>query len=295
MPFGADETGMANYARLHRLFAADGRCLNVALDHGIFHEPAFLAGIEDIRKAIEMVVKAQPDALQLASGPARILQNIPGPSKPALVLRVDTTNLYAASSQKSLYTILLERSVEQAVILDATAVVVNLVFIPGETELHSECIRNIGILRAECERMAMPLMVEPLVLEPSLEGAGYRSSGYSRTITVLVRQAAELGADIIKTDACDPAKEFGRIVEAAGGIPLLVRGGTRKALPELLRQTEELLQLGARGLVFGRNIVQQKEPERVTAALMAMVHDGAAAADAIRFLESEPRRGPRKE
>ena len=269
--------------------------MNVALDHGIFHEPAFLAGIEDIGNAIEMVVKAQPDALQLAAGPARILQSIPGPSKPALVLRADTTNLYAASSQKSLYTILLERSVEQAVILDATAVVVNLVFIPGETELHGECIRNIGILRAECERMAMPLMVELLVLEPSIEGVGYRSSGYSRTITVLVRQAVELGADIIKTDACDPAKEFGRIVEASGGIPLLVRGGMRKALPELLHQTEELLQLGARGLVFGRNIVQQKEPERVIAALMAMVHDGAAADDAIRFLESEPRKGPRKE
>lgn len=279
---------------MHRLFAADGRCLNVALDHGIFHEPAFLTGIEDIAKAIGTVAKAQPDALQLAPGPARILQSIPGPAKPALVMRVDTTNLYAASTQKSLYTVLLERAVEHASILDAVAVVVNLVFIPGETELHAECIRNIGVLRAECERMAMPLMVEPLVLEPSLEGAGYRSSGYSRTITVLVRQAVELGADVIKTDACDPAKEFGRIVEASGGKPLLVRGGTRKALPELLRQTEELLQLGARGLVFGRNIVQQKEPERVTAALMAMVHDGAAAEDAIRFLEAEPRKGPRK-
>ncbi len=285
---------MTNYARMHRLFAADGRCLNVALDHGIFHEPAFLTGIEDIAKAIGTVAKAQPDALQLAPGPARILQSIPGPAKPALVMRVDTTNLYAASTQKSLYTVLLERAVEHASILDAVAVVVNLVFIPGETELHAECIRNIGVLRAECERMAMPLMVEPLVLEPSLEGAGYRSSGYSRTITVLVRQAVELGADVIKTDACDPAKEFGRIVEASGGKPLLVRGGTRKALPELLRQTEELLQLGARGLVFGRNIVQQKEPERVTAALMAMVHDGAAAEDAIRFLEAEPRKGPRK-
>lgn len=285
---------MTNYARMHRLFAADGRCLNVALDHGIFHEPAFLTGIEDIAKAIGTVAKAQPDALQLAPGPARILQSIPGPAKPALVMRVDTTNLYAASTQKSLYTVLLERAVEHASILDAAAVVVNLVFIPGETELHAECIRNIGVLRAECERMAMPLMVEPLVLEPSLEGAGYRSSGYSRTITVLVRQAVELGADVIKTDACDPAREFGRIVEASGGKPLLVRGGTRKALPELLRQTEELLQLGARGLVFGRNIIQQKEPERVTAALMAMVHDGAGAEDAIRFLEAEPRKGPRK-
>lgn len=275
------------------MFAADGRCLNVALDHGIFHEAGFLTGIEDITKAVGTVVKAQPDALQLAPGQAHILQSIPGPMKPALILRVDATNLYTASTQKTLYTVAFESSVEQAVRLDAAAVVVNLVSIPGETELHSECIRNIGKLRAECERMAMPLMVEPLVLEPSIEGAGYRSTGYSRTMTVLVRQAVELGADIIKTDPTDPAKEFGRIVEAAGGKPLLVRGGARRALAELLRQTEELLQLGARGLAFGRNILQQSDPHRVTEALMAMIHDGAPAEDAIRFLAAEPRKGPR--
>ncbi|MCZ2156204.1 MAG: aldolase [Bryobacterales bacterium] len=284
---------MTNYPRIHRMFAADGRCLNVALDHGIFHEAGFLTGIEDIAKAIGTVVKAQPDALQLSPGQAHILQAIPGPIKPALILRVDATNLYTASTQKTLYTVAFERSVEQAVRLDAAAVVVNLVSIPGQTDLHGECIRNIGRLRAECEQVAMPLMVEPLVLEPSIEGAGFRSTGYSRTIAVLVRQAVELGADIIKTDPTDPPKEFERIVEAAGGKPLLVRGGARKALPELLRQTEELMQLGARGLAFGRNILQQPDPQRVTQALMAMIHDGAPAEDAIRFLSAEPRKGPR--
>jgi DhnA family fructose-bisphosphate aldolase class Ia len=286
---------MTNFPRIHRLFAADGRCLNVALDHGIFHEPSFLAGIEDIAKSIGLVVKAQPDALQLAPGPARILQSIPGPAKPALVLRVDTTNLYAGSVQRTLYTLLLERCVEQAVLLDAAAVVVNLFYIPGEPELHAQCIRHIGILRSECEKVGMPLMVEPLVMEPSIEGVGFRSSGYSRTITVLVRQAVELGADIIKSDPTDPPREFGRIIEAASGKPVLVRGGSRKAISDLFLQTGELLQLGAAGLVFGRNIVQQKDPDRVAAALMAMVHDGASAEDAIRFVEAEPRKGPRRE
>ena len=33
--------------RLNRLLAADGRCFDVAIDHGIFNEPTFLGGIDN--------------------------------------------------------------------------------------------------------------------------------------------------------------------------------------------------------------------------------------------------------
>ena len=39
-------------ARLNRLFAADGRCFDVAVDHGFFGEASFLAGIEDMEAAV---------------------------------------------------------------------------------------------------------------------------------------------------------------------------------------------------------------------------------------------------
>jgi ABC-type Fe3+-hydroxamate transport system substrate-binding protein len=53
-------------SRLNRLFAADGKCFDVAIDHGFFNELSFLSGIEDIRKAIETVVAAAPDIIILA-------------------------------------------------------------------------------------------------------------------------------------------------------------------------------------------------------------------------------------
>ena len=43
--------------------AADGKCFDVAIDHMFFNEPSFLSGIEDIRKAIETVITADPDAI----------------------------------------------------------------------------------------------------------------------------------------------------------------------------------------------------------------------------------------
>ena len=84
---------MSVLPRLRRLFAADGRCFDVAVDHGFFGEPRFLGGIEDLPAALDALVEAAPDAIQLSPGAARLLQDRPGP-KPALVMRTDVANVY---------------------------------------------------------------------------------------------------------------------------------------------------------------------------------------------------------
>ncbi|RYG41433.1 aldolase, partial [bacterium] len=128
--------------RLNRLFAADGRCFDVAIDHGFFNERSFLGGIEDVRAAVETVIAAAPDAIQLPPGSARVLQGVPGPSKPALVLRTDIANIYPRTLPRSLNSILIEDAVEQALRLDAACVVVNLLLLPDQPELHEACVRN---------------------------------------------------------------------------------------------------------------------------------------------------------
>src|SRR6185369_12613571 len=42
--------------RLHRLLADDGRCFDVAIDHGLFNEGTFLSGIEDMARAVATIV-----------------------------------------------------------------------------------------------------------------------------------------------------------------------------------------------------------------------------------------------
>jgi DhnA family fructose-bisphosphate aldolase class Ia len=80
--------------RLNRLFAPDGNCFDVAVDHGFFGERPFLTDIEDMHKVIATLVEANPDAIQLSIGQAPILQCVPGKTKPALVLRTDVTFIY---------------------------------------------------------------------------------------------------------------------------------------------------------------------------------------------------------
>jgi DhnA family fructose-bisphosphate aldolase class Ia len=105
-------------------------------------------------------------------------------------------------------------------------------------------------------------------------------------ILPLVRQAVELGADIIKADPTDDVSLYHRVVEISGRIPVLVRGGGKAPDAEILSRTEALMQQGAAGIVYGRNIIQHANPAGMTRALMAVVHEGASAAAAAQFLAS---------
>ena len=269
--------------RANRLFNLSGNCLDVAIDHGFFNERSFLDSIENIEQAIKTIVDARPDAIQLSVGQAEILQRIPGKDKPALVLRTDVANVYGVELPEYLFSYLIDDAVEQAIALDAAAVVVNLLRLPNQPDLHYQCVKNISRLKPQCERAGMPLIVEPLVMRDNSEKGGYTVDGDIDKILPLVRQACELGADIIKADPCDNVNDYHRIIEIAGR-PVLPRGGGKAPEKEVLQRTFELMQQGAKGIVYGRNIIQHKNPSGMVRALMAIVHDGANANQAMDIL-----------
>ena len=272
-------------ARLHRLFnPATGRCFDVALDHGFFNEPSFLAGIENLPAAIATLVAAAPDAIQLTLGQAPHLQKLPVRAKPALVLRTDVANVYGTQLPRALFSRIIEDAVLQAVRLDAACVVVNLFRIPDQPEVADQCVQNILRLKPQCDHYGMPLMIEPLVFQPNAKAGGYMVDGDPHKIIPLVRQAVELGADIIKADPTDDVSIYRKVVETAGGIPVLVRGGSKAPEAEILARTAALLAQGAAGIVYGRNIIQHPKPAAMTRALMAILHDGATPAQAMKFL-----------
>ena len=272
-------------ARMNRLFAPSGHCFDVAIDHGMFNETSFLGGIENMTKSIHIVAKAAPDAIQLPPGTAKILQSIPGKTRPALVLRTDVANVYGTPLPATLFSEVIDRPVEQALTLDAACVVVNLLLLPNQPEVYRASIRNVNALKRECEIYGMPLMVEPLVMQDNAKG-GYMVDGNIDLILPLVRQAAELGADIIKADPCTHVQDYHRVIEIAQGLPVLVRGGGRVSDAEILARTVELMKQGAKGIVYGRNVVQHARPDAITKALMAVVHDGVSADVAMAMMEA---------
>jgi DhnA family fructose-bisphosphate aldolase class Ia len=240
-----------------------------------------LQGIESMPSVVRTLVDAGPDAIQLSVGQARHLQSIPGKQKPALVLRTDTANVYGKSLPATRFSTVIDEAIVQAVRLDAACVCVNLFLIPGAPDVYAQCIENIVRMKTESDYYGMPMMVEPLVFQPNSEKGGYMVDGDDRKIIPLVRQAVELGADILKADPTDDVGLYHKVVETAGGVPILVRGGGRVGDAELLKRTEALLAQGVDGIVYGRNIIQHPRPAAITRALMAMVHENACAQDAL--------------
>ena len=88
---------------------------------------------------------------------------------------------------------------------------------------------------------------------------------------------------VVKTlvEATDDVSIYHKVIDAASGIPVLVRGGGRVSDREILERTQGLLQQGASGIVYSRNVIQHPNPKGITRALMAMVHNGASVNDAL--------------
>jgi class I fructose-bisphosphate aldolase len=220
-------------------------------------------------RVVATLVEAAPDAIQLSVGQAPLLQEIPGREKPALVLRADVANVYGEEPPRNAFSHVVDDAIGHAVRLDAACVCVNLFDIPGADGLRRECIENITALRTAADRVGMAIMVEPLVM--AARTGGYGVDGDTERIVALVRQAAELGADVIKADPTDDLSAYHRVVTAAR-VPVLVRGGGRVSDEEILERTRIVLAQGARGIVYGRNVIQHPDPAAMVRSLEQAVH-----------------------
>lgn len=267
--------------RMNRLFNG-GRCLDVAIDHGVCNESSFLSGLENMEAVVKTLTAAAPDAIQMNYGQADLLQDLPGKDKPALVMRIDMGNPYNRVRHRDMWAVLQNEAepLIGALAMDAACVVVNLFMLPDEPDLFRQCVQNIARVRADCDKYGMPLMIEPLVMQPVTEHGGYMVDGDANKIVTLTRLAREMGADIVKADPTTDADEFHRVVEAAR-CPVLVRGGGKEDLRAVFDKSAALMKRGAMGMVYGRNVYQHSNPNAVVRGLMAIVHDNASGEEAF--------------
>src|SRR5690606_11539350 len=133
---------------MNRLFN-NGGCLDVADDHGVCNAPSFLAGLEDMASVVDTLIRAGPDAIQMAYGEADLLHCRPGQNKPALARRIDLGNPYHAQRHRVMWSMLQnhDEPIVGALEMDAACVVVNLCMLPDEPELFRQCVENISRVR----------------------------------------------------------------------------------------------------------------------------------------------------
>jgi len=238
--------------RMNRILETDGKTVIVAMDHGQFQGP--IEGIKNIRKTLENIVAGEPDAVILNPGVIEKNADILG-GKVSILCRITgaSTNYSAMFDYHRITT-----TVEHAASIGSDGVVV-MGFIGGNGENSS--LEIIGRIGEECSKRGMPLITE--MLPQAMDH--FTDPEY---IALGARVAYELGADLLKVYYTDH-ESFSRVLESIP-IPVVIAGGPKGK--DAFEMAKEALELGAKGVAYGRNVFQADDQTEYVRKLLKTVH-----------------------
>lgn len=168
-------------------------------------------------------------------------------------------------------------SVEDAVRIGADAVGYTLyVGSPSQVTDFTQFRR----VKADADRYGMPVIIWAYPRGEAIEKQGGRNSLYA--VDYAARVAAELGADVVKLNVpnTDPKKtsqqrppydkldlnyedSVRKVVESAGKTLVLFSGGSKISDDDLISRAKTCIDVGANGLIFGRNLWQREWDDAV--------------------------------
>jgi fructose-bisphosphate aldolase, class I len=251
--------------RLSRLFDGGANAVVVAIDHGLYNGPR--PGFEHPWTLVERLTGA--DAILMSPGMVpHAAAAFTSRGAPALMVRLNWGTQYATQwgyhESRSVPMI----SAAQAVALGADIVLVGMSIKTGSEAVDAENVAQVARCVAEKREVGVPIVGE-------VYPAGHEDVAPEERheqISIGCRIVAELGVDLIKT--FHTGEGFGEIVRSTP-VPILALG-SKKADREVdaLGLAATAIRDGARGVVFGRNVVCAREPERFLEALQEVVKRG---------------------
>ncbi|MBA7509788.1 3-hydroxy-5-phosphonooxypentane-2,4-dione thiolase [subsurface metagenome] len=265
--------------RMQRLFNGNLDSENIiiaAVDHGMFQ--GVQPGLEDEGKVLAGMTNA--DALLLGPG---MIEHYPNvffkKQNPTLITRLSFTSAYCFPwKYEDGYTgEMFTPSYLQS--LGADIIVTSLQLQTKSQKIDADNAKVWGKIVMEKEILGLPLIGE---FHPTI----YENIDKNKWHDLIYRGCrilCELGADMIKTFYTD--ERFGEITSSVP-IPIFILG-SKKLSKEIdaLKLVENAIRNGARGIAFGRNIFQAKNPNKMIDAFKAIIKEGKSAEEALKILE----------
>ncbi len=258
--------------RLGRLFDGDGNAVVVAIDHGLYNGPR--PGFNDLPRDISRLGEA--DAVLVSSGMApHVASAFRRRGAPALIVRLNWGTQYATQWDYHESRSVPVLSAAEAVALGADVVLVGMSIRTGSESVDAENVEVVAQAVAQKRRTGVPIVGE-------VYPAGHEDLPPDERhdqIAIGCRIVAELGVDLVKTFYT--GDRFGEIV-AATPVPVLALGSRK--LPrerDALGLAAAAVHAGARGVVFGRNVMQARDPECFLLALRDVVKHGLDVGEAV--------------
>ena len=252
--------------RLQRLFDGGANAVVVAVDHGLYNGPR--PGFEDLGPVVSRLGGA--DAILLSPGMVpHVSSAFERRGAPAMMLRLNWGTQYATQwgyhESRSVPMI----SAAGAVALGADIVLVGMSIKTGSEAIDAENVALVAACVAEKRVAGVPIVGE-------VYPAGHEDISPEERheqIAIGCRIVAEIGVDLVKT--FHTGDRFAEIVRSTP-VPILALGARK--LPrevDALELAATAVRDGARGVVFGRNVVGARSPERFLEALQEVVKLGA--------------------
>lgn len=240
-------------------FAADGRCVAVAIDHPMYSWPC--KGLEDRHRLIETVSAAGADVVISTYGTIRDCR--PAFGRAAAVLKLDLTTVSLGSSY-DITDHVPAWSVEDAVRLGARGV---MTYVQLGAPFELDALRSAARIAADCDKAGLAYVCEIMPVET----ARYPDAYDPVAITAACRTGAEIGAHVIKTTIPSPPERIDEAV--AFGVPIILAGGNFAADKEsYYAGLATCMKAGAKGVAVGRNVWGSPAPAAVVKRLVDIVH-----------------------
>lgn len=259
-------------SRMHRLFNSDGRIFILAMDHGISLD--VLPFLNDPGEVILVAKASGVDTFITSYGIAKNYSKQFGQS--GVIVRVDggATKLSTGAGYSNELL-----SVEEILKIGADGAV--CMGFPG-SQYEDASLGNLVKFISQADKWDIPLCAEMLP-------CNWDSNEWTKDRLIFVsRLAAELGADLIKTQYTGDKESFKQLVEGCYR-PVVVLGGPGNGSEKALLQTiRDSLDAGGKGAAIGRSIWMHSDPAGYCRAISRLIHDDASVEEAMREFEVSP-------
>ncbi len=246
-----------------------GRMLAITVDHPITR--GMMPGLVDIRSVMKKVVAGSPDAITMHKGIAEKVFT-PYAGQSSIILKASA---YSVEYHPTYDTPVAD--VEEAVRFGADAISVGCI-VGGPDQAQQ--LTFLGKISKEAASAGMPLVAH---IYP--KGSLIKDQHDAKVLAYAVRAGAELGVDIIKTMWSGSAESFRSVVDACPSIVALAGGEMGETLEDYLRMTREALDVGMRGVTYGRFVWSHPHTSAVIKSLSALMHGDASVEGALRVYD----------
>jgi len=258
--------------RLERIkHRPSGKFFFVTVDHSITR--GVFAGLINMKDTMKKIVAGRPDGITMHKGIAQEFF-YPYAGQVSLILKASSFSPYQPTYDTWV------AWVDEAVRLGADAISMG-VLVGGDRQ--AEMLHDLGLMSREASLAGMPLIAH---IYPKGEMIKAEDQYSVEALSYAVRAGAELGVDIIKTWYPGSPEAFAKVVEVAPGKVVAAGGPKTETERQFLEMTRGVMEAGAIGVAYGRNVWDHPKPTLMIKALKAIIHANKGVDEAMEILRS---------